>query len=332
MSKLHGVIVLDGADCSGKTTLARHLVERYGAKYIHSTVRKNVWKWHLGALRLAHRYSPHQLVVLDRHWLSEMIYGSVYRNQPAYDLGARCFDRALQALGCLTILCSPLDQQKQLKRHAEMKETRKEHFTSIQKVTARYADLRDGNLAHPGTTYLDQLIRYGDYTARADVSVYDLDRYAKGGKRFETYVHHQVAWVQRLRENAEMLPTDVIGNVTHARYLFVGERLTSFYPAFMPPWPFFWNDSLNAASWFNGILHELAFDETRGLWANAEPDTGRLDTLKALRPDLRVITLGDAAEKAVAARHWSDVRSLSNPLRCHRRWAYVADMKEALRV
>jgi hypothetical protein len=102
-----GIVVLEGADASGKTTLARHLVDRYGARYLHSTRRREVWRWHLGALRWAVRESASRLVVLDRLWLSEQVYGQVFRGGPAYDLGARCLDRVLLRYGAVTVLCVP---------------------------------------------------------------------------------------------------------------------------------------------------------------------------------------------------------------------------------
>lgn len=306
-----GIILIEGADAAGKTTLARHLVERYGAKYIHSTVRKNVWKWHVGALKLAHRYAKTRLVVLDRHWPSEQAYGQVYRGGPAYDLGARCADRVLLGEGCLTILCVPIDVEAQIKRHAALKESRKEHFAEIERVAHLYCDLAVGaNLAHPGNTYLDQLIRFGDYKDRADVTRYSIE---VEGLRMEKWAEGQIRWLKRLRGNAEMLGPGIIGSLAASRYLFLGDGPSSYEVISpIPPWPFFHDDSPSAVTWVNRALHELAFDETKGLWANAHGQGANLSVLAARRPDLRVIALGRIAE-GEARKRWRDVRLVPYP-------------------
>lgn len=329
-----GIILLEGADASGKTTLARHLVDRHGARYLHSTVRRDCWRWHLGALRLAERLlKTANLIVLDRHWISEQVYGATYRGGPQYDLGARCLDRVLQSLNALTVLCVPADQEGQVKRHAELKTYRREHFDQIGEVVARYADLYHGNLARPGDSYVDQLTRYGDYHLRADVMRYDLDAVIRGAVSLPQFVNLRLLpHLRLLVNNQPVVPAGVIGNLTGARYLFVGERVS---PQLTPPWPFFWNDSLSAASYLNGALHRLAFDETHGLWANAEPDAGQLGAVHALRPDLRVIALGRVAQVA-ARKYWANVRAVPHPQYWRRFHAkdpegYVSLLREALR-
>lgn len=301
---IRGVILIEGADASGKTTLARHLVERYDAKYIHSTVRRDVWKWHLAALRLAHYYSQHGLVVLDRHFLSEQIYGAVYRGGPAYDLGARCFDRVLQSMGALMILAVPTNVEDQINRHVSLKESRKEHFAEIGEVARRYSDLWHGNLARPGDTYLDQLTRFGDYRNRADVVRYDLDWAMSSSRRLPFFVGDQLDWLKKLRTNAEAIGPGFVGSHVTAKYLFLGEAASpQACVKLTPPWPFLWNDSPSAATWLNRALHELAFDERRAIWANAYGQGADLALLHALRPDLIVIAMGRTAE-SVARKLW----------------------------
>src|ERR1041385_7985183 len=138
---VRGIVVIEGADASGKTTLASVLVDRYGASYLHSTVRKEIWRWHVGALRLAVRRSRDQLVVLDRLWLSELVYGSVFRGGPAYDVGARCLDRVLRRFGAVTVLCAPRDLEAQEKRWRDGRAAGKhEHFDRVKEVITLCAD------------------------------------------------------------------------------------------------------------------------------------------------------------------------------------------------
>ena len=82
----HGIIVLDGPDGAGKTTLAKYLQGHYGAKYIDMTYRwkKNQFEYHTAAIHHAIQLSQKQLVVIDRWWMSENIYADVYRKDYTY--------------------------------------------------------------------------------------------------------------------------------------------------------------------------------------------------------------------------------------------------------
>lgn len=328
-----GIIVVEGGDCAGKTTLARHLVERYGARYLHSTVRKDIWRWHSGALRLAARLADSQLVVLDRHWLSEQVYGQVFRGAPGYDLGARCLDRVLQRFGAVTVLCVPSDLQWQEKTHAKRAGDGGERFASVRAIATRYADLLSGNLAHAGETYLDQLIQFGAFGQRPDVLRYDvltdgqdLDAFAlRLLRRLRSYRLAQVA------AGLDSTRPNLAGHRLRAQYLFVGEHVSPQVRGRQPRWPFVWHDGLSAATYLNQALHRAAFDETRGLWTNAlEPDD-HLEALLKLR--LRVIALGRVAERRVLAlggesvhvRHPQFVRRFQSKFA-----DYTAQLQEAM--
>jgi thymidylate kinase len=79
MSRL---IILEGADGSGKTTLALDVATRFGANYVHHGPYPG-----LTGDALARRYAvsalpavlDESLVVMDRCWISEMPYGLAFR-------------------------------------------------------------------------------------------------------------------------------------------------------------------------------------------------------------------------------------------------------------
>lgn len=301
-----GIIVIDGADAAGKTTLANHLRQRYGARYLHSIVRKDIWRWHLGALRLAHQLADDHLVILDRHWLSEQAYGQVFRGGPGYDAATRCLDRALQKAGAITVLCAPADLKRQLARHGDLKTQRPEKFDNIERVARLYQDLWRGNLAHPGTTYLDQLIRFQDYAFRPDVILYDLDIDGADLDKTSALLIKELARYRRAQYEPALYSYryNVSGHFSRAKYLIIGEHVSPVgarHP-WWPHWPFTSNDAPPSAStWLNSALHALAIDETQIMMTNGcDPRDPHLEDLHRLSTDLGralgVIALGrDAA-------------------------------------
>lgn len=312
MTDPRGIILLEGADSSGKSTLAHHFVDRYGARYLHSTVRKDIWRYHVGALRMAVRYSQDGLVVMDRHWISELVYASVFRGGPAYDVGARCFDRVLRRHGALIVLCSPSDQLRQERRWADGRAAGKhEHFSRVREVIQLYADLRHGNVGHPGDLYLDQLIRFQDFTARDDVMVYDLDE-NEGARGVIGFSRRAIARLEFLQKaSLPRVGHNLVGRTDEdasRSVLFVGEApspATKNWPSRWPVWPWFDHDHhASAATWLNRAIHHLALREDRLLFTNAEGDYDYLPMLLSLSeesPSDRVIALGERAHARVRA-------------------------------
>lgn len=326
-----GIVLLEGADSSGKTTLARYFVEKYNASYLHSTIRKEIWRWHVGAIRLAIRRSRDRLVVLDRLWLSELVYGAVFRGGPAYDVGARCLDRVLRRFGAVTVLCAPRDLEAQERRWTDGRAAGKhEHFNKVREVIASYADLRDGNVAHGGHGYLDQLIRYGDFTHRDDVLVYDLDKHPTR-QHLATFAGRVVERANFLRDPSRVEGGDnLAGRIGEDRrgFLLVGEevspRCRTFGPR-IPRWPFCDDDRvLGSATWLNRALHAEYAREDRFEITNAYADDDRLpDLLRSVQgsTSLTVIALGKRAAARVRELGCDGAREVPHP-QWHRRFHY----------
>lgn len=326
---MNGIIVLEGADSSGKTMLARHLVEAHGAANLHSTVRRDTWRWHVGALRLAIRRAARQLVVMDRHWISEMVYGAVFRGGPAYDVGARCMDRVLRRYGALYVLAAPLDQRRQEERWvADAAHGKREHFNRVREVITLYADLRDGNVAHPGDGYLDQLIRFQDFTQRDDVLVYDMDGF-QGPKAIRAFTDGiLLPKLNMLKTRAFPADwTNISGraDATRSGYLFVGEALSprcDTWAPRIPRWPWCDNDRhLASATWLNQALHHLTMREDRMIFTNAIDEDNRLPQLLNLAEvwPLKVIALGNVAADRIERLGHKDAVRVMHP-QAHRRF------------
>jgi len=80
------VIILEGPDESGKTTLANALMGYYSsAAYIKSPATQRIWdnKWDDWCIRVAANTPSHEVSILDRTpEVSETVYGSVIRGMP----------------------------------------------------------------------------------------------------------------------------------------------------------------------------------------------------------------------------------------------------------
>jgi len=82
-----GIIIFDGPDGVGKTTLINHIKKANpNAYYMHLRVHKNMKLWHTATARLASKKRLEgKLVLLDRHWPSEQCYSYIYRSGPSYN-------------------------------------------------------------------------------------------------------------------------------------------------------------------------------------------------------------------------------------------------------
>lgn len=294
-----GIIVLEGADASGKTTLAQHFREKYGARYVHLGLYDDIWRWHLGALWRAIKLADHELVVIDRHWISECAYGQVYRTGSKYPVASRCMDRVLMKHGAVYVLCVPSDYEGQLARHHRLKGERQELYHSITGVVQFYADLRYGNVAQPGFDYCSQLARRGEFYSRPDVMMYDIDTDGSKLKEYCERVVDHVGWWRGYQYPValESKNQNLTGHAYNATHVIVGEAPG---PGAHPRvrWPFVCNKKMSAAVFMNQTLHKLDVDETKLIFTNATgyPDN-HLRMLAAC--GLKFICLGRVAEREV---------------------------------
>ncbi len=175
------IIILEGADCSGKTTLAlsigAHVLETGGDfLYLHGspwpgTVEREHMRMEAIATAGALYYG--QVVVLDHFWIAEQVYGMTYRKAPAYD--PTQLDSRMRTLGAMLVLCVPMNRILQVKRHRDRHAAGKEHFSDASDVIRRYADLQSGHANCDDASYVGYLTRLGAFSLRADVQPYDID-------------------------------------------------------------------------------------------------------------------------------------------------------------
>lgn len=143
---LKGIIVLEGPDCTGKTTLANHFIDTYGAKYIHGTwsedIDKNNHDILMNQIYIATEEAKRGgLVIIDRSWITEFIYADVFRGGTNWpDLAEDGF-LELIANDAIYVFCLPFGERseaKHLKRFNERALAHGEMYGDVSTVVNAY--------------------------------------------------------------------------------------------------------------------------------------------------------------------------------------------------
>jgi thymidylate kinase len=133
------IVIVEGCDASGKSTLINQLMERYPNNcYIHNAVTDDIETLHKNTIDAALVASLEHYVFIDRLHLSEKIYGTVFRNGPSYDVDL--FDKQMTNMipTLKKILCA-VDKDTSLSKHNERKD--KEMFDDVSTVWKMYDDI-----------------------------------------------------------------------------------------------------------------------------------------------------------------------------------------------
>lgn len=141
VEKPKGLIVLDGPDACGKTTLAEHFQKYYEAEIIHLTwneeLEDNMDTYMLGTLLHACTLSKEKLVIIDRLWMSELIYSEVYRGGTSYpELAEDCLN-LIKKYNALQITCI-LPREIWVKNYKEMCSERDEMYGTDERMNKIY--------------------------------------------------------------------------------------------------------------------------------------------------------------------------------------------------
>jgi thymidylate kinase len=112
--KQAALIILEGADCCGKTTLGKFLSQEWGAFYFHATASPKLFDaledYHHNIMDNIEDNIAHGPVVMDRFWPSEEVYGSMFRPNSQYNLRKVGMDihQRIVALSGVYIHCESL--------------------------------------------------------------------------------------------------------------------------------------------------------------------------------------------------------------------------------
>lgn len=293
------IIVLDGPDGTGKTTLAKAMCKQLHADYLHLTYRwkDRIFDYHTAAIRYAARkMCP---VVIDRWWPSEAVYAKAFRGGSTWPLQGRLCQRVARKFAVVYVYCLPDSVQSAVKQHTQLAQIREEMYDDITDVADLYLKLWHGEHTHPDTgQYIDQLIRTGGVHEQADHFCYTISTW---GHIINLFIERIAAAAVTWRE-AQFQPAlqynnwNLLGHMEKAEYLIVGEQVNPKFRRLF--WPFY--DYGNSSLLLTQALHKLNLDESRFMWANALNHDGTkntlIHTLLEQKP-LKVITLGAIARK-----------------------------------
>lgn len=282
---MSGIIILDGPDCCGKTTLGKHLEEKYGALYIHSEGRffDRMFSYHTALLLKAVAASDKRVVVMDRFWPSELIYADVFRGGTKFPSYHRMLDRVIRKHCGVYVMCLPNNRHETIERYyANVDPTHPYDVTQYGKILDRYNDFYDKYGSRP------DFMRY-----RVEVEGKDMDDFCfQAAQKINDLKVHQ--YPKCLNPNFHNL----IGHMGMASVLVVGDVLNP-KGKIRYRWPFY--EYGNSSLFLANILDKAEIKDHRLMFINAN-DEGSMDVIRELRnlgKFRRKVTLGENARKAL---------------------------------
>ncbi len=329
---MKGLIVIDGCDGTGKTTLAEAICKRFDGHYLHNTYR---WKnkmplYHTASLHYALKLARHKLVVIDRLWMSEAIYADVYRGGSPWPHMGRTIDRIVRRFAGLYIITQSPDGHKE--RFEKLKTEREEMYDDVDSVRVRYDQLFDGGFTGHDRDYVQQLSVHG-MRHRNDVLPYRFDVEGQDLNTFCDIVYStlQHRMFTQLPEALSLRHTNFAGHLGDADTIIVGDATNSKFRAI--EWP--WYDFGNSSEFFASCLHDILFDETRAVYVNANSAAGGLYIKDCLRikPYMNVVALGANAADTLSYYSLKKAKKIMHPSyakRFQKRDEFINELKETL--
>lgn len=284
---MEGIIILEGPDASGKTTLQQYLVDHYGAIAIHLTyndkVAPRMFDYQTEEMIKAIELSKDHLVVVDRHWISEQVYAKVFRGGSPWPMMGRMMDRVWRKHAAIYILCLPFSLTDGVTRHRNnLDQTHPYSDEKFMELLGEYADFAS------------------DFQMRKDVLTYSIEAHGDSLDHYCKRVMDKVTSWRSSQYDRILDPDDqsVTGHAYDAKYIIIGEQINKKDNYF--EWPFY--EHRNSSLFLSECLAEIGAPETQIMWANVRLPGGELNhhlQHLLLEKRLKAIVFGDIAAYAL---------------------------------
>lgn len=301
-----GIFILDGPDACGKTTLQQSFVAQYGAIPIHLTWNKELaprmFEYQVEEMQKAIALSKDNLVIVDRHWISEVLYAKVFRGGSPWPLMGRMIDRVWRKHAAVYIMCLPhkslLGINAAVDRHEANLDPKHPYPTEkFQELLREYLDFY-----YQGMFFRDDFI---NYTIEYE------------GRDILKFMSKAITRLELLRQSQFDVALNVddqnfLGHADKSRFVFIGERINKKDNTW--EWPFF--EYQYASLFFTEVLHEIGFDETHVMFTNALRANGSMnyDIQTLVRQySLLPIMLGNKAKKICKDMNLKPYKTIMHP-------------------
>lgn len=296
----HPIIVIEGPDGVGKTSLAEAIVKDIGGKVVHLTYRypNNMHQYHTAAMYHVIRAATKGPVVLDRWWASELVYANIYRGGSKWPHMWRMLHRVALRFGFYYVWCdSESDLKKYNQRYNILRGKREEMYDSgMDKVAQEFRDLCDGLIRHD---------------AVHDITKFPFD--------FNTTVPDVVQGAMRRLQSVnqtflDLNIVDVAGNTNNPKVVLVGDKFE--LKGRRTQFPFFEYDG--SSLWMVEAMTTMGIKERDVMMINAaapdgSPNSKLMQYVRAYY-DKPIVALGlNAAKYWLDANHKPVTRTFSHP-------------------
>lgn len=317
------IIVLEGPDCAGKTTLAHALIKASGdrTRYIHALRPEVQWPYATQILYQAVLNERAGLdTILDRHWISDNVYSYIDPSRGRSGIHVRRMESVLNRYGAFYILAAPdprLCLAEYKKTHVERNELYGKRFTDVQRVMKLYRALWTGMQQpqpaddHP-EQYTSQLTFTQPFCQRPLARNYDRfmvcdqQRWARDVwevARVDTAWFREADPLRELRGKLDEEYLNLSGSLLSCKALLVGERAAD--PSRRCLWPFY--SHKGSAAYLTRSLHRSLVPELDVAFVNAysaytqstKPLSTVIEWISQHRPSARVVALGREAAHAL---------------------------------
>jgi len=309
--QVNGIICLEGCDAAGKTYLAK-CIQTYIPKvrYVHLDYRSNVDMslYHLAAINRVLKLAQDNLVILDRWWPTESIYGELFRDTNRDPYVGRLFHRLMLKHAGIYVICLPSDINKLVARF----KASRHQYDDVLSVNNRYHDLLYGHGCDI-TNYLTWLTNKGGVINYNNFMRYDIDI---DGKDVTSFIDRLLTRVKRcqMNQDQDMLRytyDKFLGTIETARYLFVGDTFNKNKRSKLPCWPFFENKASSLYLMIN--VQRLNFDEEDIIYTNINDVDGSLNEDILRFSHLKLVALGHNAKFGLTELGLQPVLALKHP-------------------